>query len=46
MYTKNTQLDLEGYYPQTWINKMMLEAYGSERYYHFNPIQHSNWVTQ
>lgn len=25
---------------------MMLEAYGSERYYHFNPIQHSNWVTQ
>ena len=43
-YKKNEAVDLEGAYPQQYVNKMMLEAFGSERFYNFDPTAHANWV--
>ena len=43
-YVKNEQVDLKGAYPLQYVNKMMLEAFGSERFYLFNPAQHASWV--
>ena len=34
---KNLPIDVKGHYPRNWVNRMMMDAYGSGRYYHFSP---------
>jgi len=41
---KNSPVDLSVRYPNTWVNKLMMDAFGSERYYNLVPELHLAFV--
>lgn len=43
---KNCACDLAGQYPNSLINHMMLDAFGTGRVYHFNPEAHAIYKKQ
>ena len=41
---RHRAVDMGSHYPQSCINKMMMDAFGSGRYYHLNPELHKKEV--
>lgn len=41
---RNSPVNPKGHFYNQWINKMMMDAYGSQRYYNLVPEQHAEFV--
>lgn len=43
---RNSPVNEQARFAKQWVNKMMMDAYGSQRYYNLVPEQHAEFVKQ
>lgn len=45
-HIRNSPVNEKAHFANQWMNKMMMDAYGSQRYYNLVPEQHSEFIKQ